>query len=94
VSTVSVAMVRPLAVDLAMPSADVGCVEQRFRDGSMHNSCTDPYKNTSPATKKDMRDCTVASGIGAATGSPGGPGGAALGAAGGCAGAIYNNHSH
>src|SRR5882757_1377954 len=26
VSTVSVAMVRPLAVDLAMPSADVGCV--------------------------------------------------------------------
>jgi hypothetical protein len=94
VAMASVAMIRPLAADQAMPSADIGCVDQRFRDGSMHNSCTDPYKNTSPATKKDMRDCMVGGGIGGATGSLGGPGGAAAGAAGGCVSAIYSNHSH
>lgn len=78
------------------PSQDVGCdeMEQMGKDGKMHSVCTGLYDESTPAQRKDARDCMVAGAIGAAGASPGGPAGAAAGGAAGCAGAVYANHSH
>jgi hypothetical protein len=83
------------SVSALRPTQDVGCADesQVDADGKMQNACTVIYDHTTPAQRKDARDCVVAGGIGAAGGSPGGPAGAAAGGAAGCAGAVYANHS-
>ena len=83
------------SVSALRPSQDVGCADESQVDdnGKMQNACTVIYDHTTPAQRKDARDCVVAGGIGAAGGSPGGPTGAAAGGMAGCAGAVYANHS-